>query len=104
LRLSDFDFVCRRSGSRSIPRSRATRRGCCMSIRTGWPIAHVRDLPSLLHPGDVLVVNDTRVIPAQLQARRGDARIGITLDRPQRGRGTWRALARNARRLRVGDR
>ncbi len=62
----------------------------------------VRDLPSLLHPGDVLVANDTRVIPAQLAARRGAARIGITLDRPSPD-GTWHALARNARRLRVGD-
>ncbi len=62
----------------------------------------VRDLPGLLRPGDVLVANDTRVIPAQLGARRGAARIGITLDRPLAD-GTWHALARNARRLREGD-
>jgi len=62
----------------------------------------VRDLPDLLQPGDVLVVNDTRVIQAQLTARRGDARIGITLDQP-RADGAWHALARNARRLHVGD-
>jgi S-adenosylmethionine:tRNA ribosyltransferase-isomerase len=62
----------------------------------------VRDLPELLRPGDVLVANDTRVIPAQLTARRGAARIGITLDRP-RPDGTWHALARNARRLHAGD-
>jgi S-adenosylmethionine:tRNA ribosyltransferase-isomerase len=48
------------------------------------------------------VANDTRVIPAQLTARRGVARIGITLDRP-RPDGTWHALARNARRLHAGD-
>jgi S-adenosylmethionine:tRNA ribosyltransferase-isomerase len=63
---------------------------------------HVRDLPDLLRPGDLLVANDTRVIPAQLEARRGDARIGITLDRPLPD-GTWHALARNARRLSEGD-
>jgi S-adenosylmethionine:tRNA ribosyltransferase-isomerase len=62
----------------------------------------VRDLPALLRPGDVLVVNDTRVIPAQLTARRGEARIGITLDQPNPD-GTWHALARNARRLQAGD-
>jgi S-adenosylmethionine:tRNA ribosyltransferase-isomerase len=62
----------------------------------------VRDLPALLRPGDLLVANDTRVIPAQLAARRGAARIGITLDRPMAD-GTWHALARNARRLRPGD-
>ena len=68
----------------------------------------VRGLPDLLRPGDVLVTNDTRVIPAQLTARRdrasaaAGARIGITLDRP-RPDGAWHALARNARRLRQGD-
>ncbi len=62
----------------------------------------VRDLPALLQPGDLLVVNDTRVIPAQLQARRGQARVGLTLDRPLAD-GGWVALARNARRLRPGD-
>ena len=62
----------------------------------------VAELSSLLRPGDILVANDTRVIPAQLSARRGEARIGITLDQP-RPDGTWHALARNARRLRVGD-
>jgi S-adenosylmethionine:tRNA ribosyltransferase-isomerase len=62
----------------------------------------VRDLPSLLRPGDILVANDTRVFPAQLHARRGDARIGITLDRPD-AEGVWNALARNGRRVRLGD-
>ncbi len=67
----------------------------------------IRDLPDLLAPGDILVSNDTRVIPAQLQARRvqkggGEARIGITLDRPLAD-GTWQALARNAKRLHPGD-
>jgi len=62
----------------------------------------VRDLPDVLRPGDILVANDTRVIPAQLTARRGAARVGITLDRPHPD-GAWHALARNARRLHVGD-
>jgi S-adenosylmethionine:tRNA ribosyltransferase-isomerase len=62
----------------------------------------VRDLASLLRPGDILVANDTRVLPAQLRATRGSARIGVTLDRP-RADGAWKALARNGRRLRIGD-
>jgi S-adenosylmethionine:tRNA ribosyltransferase-isomerase len=62
----------------------------------------VRDLPALLRPGDILVANDTLVFPAHLQAARGGARIGLTLDRP-RPDGVWQALARNGRRLRVGD-
>jgi S-adenosylmethionine:tRNA ribosyltransferase-isomerase len=62
----------------------------------------VRDLPSLLRAGDILVANDTRVFPAQLQALRGAAHIGLTLDRP-RADGAWKALAKNGKRLRVGD-
>ena len=60
------------------------------------------DLPGLLRPGDLLVVNDTRVIPAQLSGTRGAARIGITLDKPDAD-GSWRTLIRNAKRLKPGD-
>jgi S-adenosylmethionine:tRNA ribosyltransferase-isomerase len=60
------------------------------------------DLPGLLEPGDLLVVNDTRVIPARLQARRGEARIEVMLNRAEGG-GVWHALIRNARRLHPGD-
>ncbi|MCW8085146.1 tRNA preQ1(34) S-adenosylmethionine ribosyltransferase-isomerase QueA [Sabulicella glaciei] len=62
----------------------------------------VLDLPDYLRPGDVMVVNDTRVIPARLRARRGEARIEVMLNRAE-GDGTWHALIRNARRLREGD-
>ncbi|HEY5819015.1 MAG TPA: tRNA preQ1(34) S-adenosylmethionine ribosyltransferase-isomerase QueA [Mesorhizobium sp.] len=67
----------------------------------------VRDLPSLLDPGDVLVFNDTKVIPAQLfgERRRDDAvaHVDVTLHMriaPDR----WLAFARPAKRLAVGDR
>ena len=63
----------------------------------------VLDLPRLLRRGDLLLFNDTRVIPAQLEGRRGDARIGATLHR-RLGPRAWRAFVRNARRLRPGDR
>ena len=67
----------------------------------------VRALPDLLRPGDVLVHNDARVMPARLRGRRradrGEASIEVTLDRPL-GDGAWSALARPARRLRAGDR
>ncbi len=63
---------------------------------------HVRDLPALLGPRDVLVFNDTKVIPARLWGRRGQARIEATLIE-ELGGGSWRALARPARRLRFGD-
>lgn len=63
----------------------------------------VRDLPDLLEPGDVLVFNDTRVIPAQLEGRRGEARIGATLHKRIDLR-RWQTFVRNAKRLREGDR
>jgi S-adenosylmethionine:tRNA ribosyltransferase-isomerase len=63
---------------------------------------HVRDLPSLLRAGDVLVFNDTRVIPAQLEGRRGEAQIGATLHKRLDLR-RWQAFVRNAKRLRPGD-
>ena len=63
----------------------------------------VRDLPALLGRGDMLVFNDTRVIPAQLEGRRGAARIGATLHKRE-GPRAWRAFVRNAKRLRDGDR
>jgi len=61
------------------------------------------DLPALLRRGDMLVLNDTRVIPAQLEGRRGAARIGATLHKRE-GPRDWRAFIRNARRLGEGDR
>ena len=63
----------------------------------------VRDLPNLLRSGDVLVFNDTRVIPAQLEGKRGEARIGATLHKRIDLR-RWQAFVRNAKRLRKGDR
>ncbi|MEO5772744.1 MAG: tRNA preQ1(34) S-adenosylmethionine ribosyltransferase-isomerase QueA [Sphingomicrobium sp.] len=75
---------------------------------------YVRDLPGLLRAGDVLVFNDTKVIPAQLEGRRlrsgdgvqstpwGDARIGATLHKRE-GPREWQAFVRNAKRLRIGD-
>jgi S-adenosylmethionine:tRNA ribosyltransferase-isomerase len=62
----------------------------------------MRELPGLLRAGDILVVNDTRVIPARLRGKRGDAALEIMLNRAEGG-GLWEALVRNARRLRPGD-
>ena len=62
----------------------------------------VLDLPRLLRAGDVLVFNDTRVIPAQLEGRRGEARIGATLHKRE-GPREWWAFVRNAKRVRTDD-
>ncbi|RVQ69231.1 tRNA preQ1(34) S-adenosylmethionine ribosyltransferase-isomerase QueA [Croceicoccus ponticola] len=68
----------------------------------------MRELPQVLRAGDVLVFNDTRVIPAQLEGTRGGhdgqgARIGATLHKRIDLR-RWQAFIRNAKRLREGDR
>jgi len=63
----------------------------------------VSDLPELLRPNDTLVFNDTKVIPAQLEGRRGEAKIGATLHKRVDLR-RWQAFVRNAKRLKVGDR
>src|SRR3954470_10953087 len=62
----------------------------------------VLELPGLLRAGDVLVFNDTKVIPAQLEGRRGNARIGATLHKRE-GPREWQAFLRNAKRARAGD-
>ena len=62
----------------------------------------VSDLPSQLRAGDCLVFNDTRVIPAQLEGRKGVARIGATLHKRE-GLRSWRAFIRNAKRLHEGE-
>jgi S-adenosylmethionine:tRNA ribosyltransferase-isomerase len=62
----------------------------------------VLDLPELLRPGDLLVLNDTRVLPVRLYGKRGDAGVEVTpfqLDAPTR----WRAFAKPARKCRPGD-
>jgi S-adenosylmethionine:tRNA ribosyltransferase-isomerase len=101
--VSDFDF--------HLPEDRialrpASPRDCARLLRvapSGRSDHVVRDLPALLRPGDVLVFNDTRVIPAQLSGYKGNARIDVTLHL-RTGLAEWRAFARNSRRLKEGDR
>lgn len=62
----------------------------------------VHDLPKLLRPGDLMVVNDTRVIPARLDGLRGTVKVEITLHKRE-GEREWLAFARPGKRLRPGD-
>ena len=101
--LFDFDLPPELIALRPV-RPRDAARMLLVEGREG-PFAdrHVHDLPHLLRSGDVLVFNDTRVIPAQLEGRRGEARIGATLHKRVDLR-RWQAFVRNAKRLREGDR
>ncbi|HEX7752691.1 MAG TPA: tRNA preQ1(34) S-adenosylmethionine ribosyltransferase-isomerase QueA [Novosphingobium sp.] len=98
--LFDFDLPSERIALRPARPRDAAR----MLVVEGEDFADrtVRDLPGLLRRGDVLVFNDTRVIPAQLEGLRGEARIGVTLHKRLDLR-RWQAFVRNAKRLRAGD-
>ena len=81
-----------------------------LSVSVGGPLGDHRigDLPDLLRPGDLLVLNDTKVLPTRLTGRRGEARIEVTLHKPEglvsEMPASWRAFARPGKRLREGDR
>ncbi len=103
MRVDDFDF--------ELPRDLIAERPACPRdaarllrvAADGLDDLAVRDLPGLLHPGDVLVVNDTRVIPARLVGRRGTATVEVTLHQ-RVGPDCWKVFARPAKKLRPGDR
>jgi S-adenosylmethionine:tRNA ribosyltransferase-isomerase len=63
----------------------------------------VRDLPQLLRPGDLVISNDTKVIPARLTGRRGTAKVEVTLMEALAS-DCWNVLAKPARKLKQGDR
>ncbi len=103
MRVDDFDFT--------LPTDRIAVRP--VSPRDAARLLHVRpddlgdfsvlDLPDLLKDGDVLVFNDTRVIPARLHGTRGTTPIEVLLHRAVSAH-EWLALARPAKKLKVGDR
>lgn len=103
---SDFDFPLPQDLIAQQPRRRGFSRLLVLP-RNGGAIAHarIRNLPSLLRPGDCLVVNDSKVLPARLHALKLEtgARIEVMLHREIAG-GVWEALARPCRRLKPGTR
>src|SRR5689334_21662874 len=108
LRLADFDFDL---PERLIARHPASPRDSARLLTVGERLEdhRVSELPRLLRPGDLLVFNDTKVIPAQLSgqraARRGGtpAKIEATLHK-QLGPDSWQSFVRPAKRLAAGDR
>jgi S-adenosylmethionine:tRNA ribosyltransferase-isomerase len=103
MRLDDFAYDLPReliADHPAEPRDRA--RLLVLPSEGGLRDRRIADLPKLLRPGDLLVFNDTKVIPARLVGRRGQAAVEITLA-TEAGGGTWRAYAKGARRLRPGD-
>jgi S-adenosylmethionine:tRNA ribosyltransferase-isomerase len=102
MRTADFDFALPKN---LIAQRPARPRDSARLLLVGDRLEDRRigELPELLSPGDLLVFNDTRVLPARLIGRRGAARVETTLLK-QEGPARWQALARPARKLRAGDR
>lgn len=111
MKVSAFDFhlpddliALRPASPRDSARLLIVREG-----ETTFEEAVVRDLPRFLETGDVMVANDTRVIPVQLSGVRQtrgvspQTRIGLTLHTRVDG-GSWLAFAKPGRKLEVGDR
>ena len=102
MRVSDFDFDL--PAERIALRPARPRDSARLLVVEGADVFdhQVLELPDLLRPGDVLVFNDTKVIPAQLEGRRGEASVGATLHKRE-GPREWQAFLRNAKRVRDGD-
>lgn len=104
-RTADYDYelppdrIAQRPAAR-----REDARLLVLDRRGGIQHRHVYDLPDLLRPGDLLVLNDSRVVSARLVGRRSTGgRVDVLLLRPE-GTGVWSCLAAPARRLKPGER
>jgi S-adenosylmethionine:tRNA ribosyltransferase-isomerase len=103
MRLGDFDFELPRELIADHPiEPREAARLLVLPAAGDLRDRHIADLPALLRPGDLIVFNDTKVIPARLVGTRGLATVEVTLAHDL-GAGRWQAYARGARRLRPGD-
>jgi S-adenosylmethionine:tRNA ribosyltransferase-isomerase len=104
MKVDEFDFALPRALIAERP---AVPRESARLLRVtpdGLADHRVAELPGLLAPGDLVVFNDTRVIPARLSGRRGDAQVEVTLHQRLEDSGRrWAAFARPAKRLKPGQ-
>src|ERR1051325_2030411 len=107
--LSDFNYELPEELIAQEPLAdRAASRMLVVDRATGtWQDRQFRDLPSFLHAGDCLVLNDSRVFASRLLGRRehGTGQVEIFLTRAiSPDRHTWEALVRPGRKMRTGER
>jgi len=105
MRVEDFDYVLPEHLIAQVPLAARDASRLMVLTRNEHRVEHrhFRDLPEYLRPGDVLVLNDTRVIPARLAATRPTGgKVEILLLTP-RGGDVWECLARPGRRAQVGQ-
>jgi S-adenosylmethionine:tRNA ribosyltransferase-isomerase len=103
--LDAFDYVLPRDRIAQHPPPRRDAARLMVLDRGGGPTRHLSfaDLPSLLREGDVVVLNDSRVVPARLRARRAAGGLVQVLLVDAPAPGCWRALIDTPRRLRDGE-
>ena len=101
--LSDFDYMLPPERIAAEPASPRTSARLLDMRGGGLADRIVADLPDCLTAGDLLIVNNTRVLPARLTGKRGEANIQVTLHRRIDGN-HWRCFAKPAKKLRLGDR
>ena len=106
MRLADFDYEL--PADRIAQHPIEPRDAARLLVDQGSAVPlhrHVRDIGEFLHDGDLLVVNDTKVIPARLRLTRGTggAAEALLLEPLDADRRTWDAMVRPARKLKVGD-
>lgn len=103
MQLSDFDYSLPEELIAQMPVSpRDASRLLAVAASGAVTDSSIRQLPELLREGDVMVFNDTKVIPARLFAHKGEAKIDITLLK-QVSESVWECFARPARKLAEGD-
>lgn len=103
MRVDDFDYVLDESRIALRPLEKREEARLLLSTAEGLTDKTVADLPGLLTANDLLVFNNTRVIPARLYGKRGLAKIELLLHRA-RPDGLWEAFARPMKRLHTNDR
>lgn len=103
MNISDFDFNLPQSSIAQYP---VIPKDNAKLLRLGqhgtMQDKIIRNLPQLLREGDLLIVNDTKVIPGKLLAKKGNATIGVTLDQPLPNE-QWHVIFKNSKRLKIGD-
>jgi S-adenosylmethionine:tRNA ribosyltransferase-isomerase len=104
MQVSDVDYPLPESAIAQHPAEPRDAARLLVDAGPGAPPAHrtVADLPSLVGPGDVLVVNTTRVLPARLHLRKATGGAAEVLLLERVGEGSWEALVRPGRRLPPG--
>ncbi|WP_370253261.1 tRNA preQ1(34) S-adenosylmethionine ribosyltransferase-isomerase QueA [Nioella sp.] len=110
MKLDDFDFDLPEELIATRPAKPRSSARLLHAVGDSFHDMHVHDLPDLLGPGDRLILNDTKVIPARLFGRRWrdsaqgrvSAKIEVTLLEPQAD-GSWSALAKPLRKLAPGE-